>query len=70
MKYKIKLFARTCGLTWDGVPVSVREIEIEAKDIEDAMFQLLDKGVFHQVIKIEITESDIDIVKKENHFYI
>lgn len=70
MKYNVKLFTRTCGLTWDGVPVHVREFEIEGKDIEDIMFQLLDEGALYRVIKVEITELDINIVKKGNNFYI
>lgn len=70
MKYNVKLFTRTCGLTWDGVPVHVREIEIEGKNIEDVMFQLLDECVLHRVIKIEITEQDVNIIEKNNNFYI
>lgn len=70
MKYNIILYTRTCGLTWDGVPVHVREFELEGKDIDDIMFQLLDCGALHRVIKIEITEQDANIVKKGDKFYI
>lgn len=70
MKYNVKLYTRTCGLTWDGVPVNVRKFELEGETVEDIMFQLLDKNSLYRVVKIEITESDINIIKKENHFYI
>lgn len=70
MEYNIKLYIRTSGLTWDGVPVSVREFKLEGERIDDILFQLLDKGSLHRVVKIEITEQDVNIIKKDNGFFM
>lgn len=71
-KYRVTIFERSCSMHFEGLDIYKRVFEIEAGDIEEAMFKVLDElpgrggGILRRAVKIDIKESNLVLVLHED----